>query len=124
MRKHHFFNIEWINFPNNKNRKVKGCYLIGDCYVGASQNIRARILNHISSVYLVSRNEFLTYNIDSSEKNKYIYDCLVNNKPIKVTYISDDPMKEKEMYIKYNIPIKQNTVFYHQLYKKIKNGKR
>lgn len=117
MKKHHFFNIEWIDFPNVKHKKISGCYLIGNCYVGASKNIRARILNHLTSIYLVSRNEFLMYNINDSDKNKYLYDCLINNKPIRVTYINNDVMKEKEMYIKYNIPINSNTIFYHQIYK-------
>lgn len=117
MKEHHFFNIEWIGFPNNKNRKVKGCYLIGDCYVGASCHIRARILNHLTEVYRVSRNEFKYYNINNSKKSRYLYECISNNEPIKITYINEDPMKEREMYLKYNIPILSNTTTYDQIYK-------
>lgn|SRR5690606_24396483 len=112
MLPHHFFKIEWIGFPNTR-RKVAGCYLIGDCYVGASLHIRRRILSHLSSVYSVDKEDFVDdYLKLKSDKERYIYKCIATGEPVRVTYISDNVMDEKEMHIKYNIPILKYSNFY------------
>lgn len=40
------FNAIFHNFPET-HRKIKGVYLIGDFYIGASIHVRSRILSHL-----------------------------------------------------------------------------
>lgn len=93
MKEHHEFKINWIGFPNT-HRKVKGVYKIGNrkaLYIGASIHIRSRILSHIR---LVKTN--LKYGLKiESEKDKYIQECLLEDKEIDVVMLSDDPNEEK-----------------------------
>ncbi len=110
MNEHHFFNIKWINFPNLKHKRVKGCYLIGNVYVGASQDIRTRILSHCAMVYSTTKQQFKNY--DKNDKNDYIFSRIIKSEPIEVTYISDNVKDEYSMYKKYNIDIKTQTRFY------------
>ena len=117
MREHYFFKIEWIDFPNKTNRRVSGCYLIGDCYVGASEHIRSRILFHCAKVFSTVENKFNNHR-ESSPVYDYIEKCLRNNNPISVKLISKNPNDEKLMFEKYNIAYSSRTRFYNQTYKK------
>lgn len=104
MKDHHLYKINWVNFPEVK-RKLKGCYLIGNCYVGSSEHIRQRVLQHCRSVYSVEKKQF-NKNI-KSEKDLYISDCIKNNKNIDVVFISDNINDEFLMHEKYNIKPKK-----------------
>lgn len=121
MKDHFLFNINWIGFPKT-HRKVSGCYLIGDCYVGASTHIRVRILQHCRSVYSTLNDKWKrTKETCANDKEKYIFDCISNNIPIKVTYISEDPNDEELMHQKYNIKPRKFAKMYHETpYNKLK----
>lgn len=113
MREHFYFKIDWVGFPKT-HRKVKGCYLIGNVYVGASKHIRARVLQHLREVYSVTDSEF-THTYDSSNpkpKLDYLFARILFKEPIRVEYISDNTNDEEDMHLKYNIPIKKLTRFY------------
>ena len=108
---HPIFFINWHGFSENK--KVKGVYLIEDFYVGASKNIRNRIVQHL----LNAKN--------GNSKNKLyakIKEVYKDNKSINVTLLSSDPYDEKQMISLYGkeFNLKGNT--YCVAYKKLQHG--
>jgi hypothetical protein len=108
---HPMFLIDWHGF--NENKKVKGVYLIEDFYVGASKNIRNRIVQHL----LIAQS--------GKSKNKLyakIKDVYKANGIINVTLLSNDPYDEKDMISIYGkeFNLKGNT--YCVSYKKMQHG--
>lgn len=93
MKSHWKHNIIWHNFPKS-NRKIKGVYLIEDLYIGASINIRSRIITHINNAYC----NLNKYNIKDSELGKYILYLLHTNNKINIYYISENPIEEEKYY--------------------------
>ena len=110
MKNHHFFKINWIDFPN-KSRRVEGVYLIGNCYVGASTHIRKRILNHLCHIYSTSYKCFTNKKGVNINLDNYLIDCIKNNILIDVKYLSNNINDEKKFYIEYGIKISNNTRF-------------
>jgi hypothetical protein len=115
MREHHFFKVDFINFPETK-RAVKGVYLIGNYYIGASQNIRQRILQHCKTVYDITNQCYKQYVDYDCIRNRYIFFCISKKIPVKVYYLSNNPFDEGYFCRKYNICLNQH--FYHKAYKK------
>lgn len=99
MLKHRVFNIKWIGFPENNTRRVKGCYMIGDIYIGASVHIRARILSHCATVCNCTKKEFKTYSRGTCNYDVYSYilGCMVRNEPIEVKLLSNNPYDKKDL---------------------------
>lgn len=99
-----------INFPKNQ-RKVSGVYKIGKIYVGASQNIYKRLLQHLrlTTTFRKHSNPELRY---------YINYCLSIGKKIEVRFLSDDPFEEEIHSKKHGIVPPEGARFYHTLYKK------
>ena len=118
MKEHHLFKINWMGFPKT-HRKISGCYMIGNVYIGASTSIRSRIIQHCAELYSIIYNNYtILGNNPKNIKEKYLVDCIRNNKIINVTYINEDVNEELNMHIKYNIKPNDNAVMYHQLNKK------
>lgn len=108
------FNIEWINFPDVKNRAIKGVYMIGDNnYIGASKHIRKRILSHL---FNAKRDTSMNVNL----KN-YISIQNQNKLPIKVTFLSEDTNLEREFQNKLmpNRVVSKLERSYNQIYKDV-----
>lgn len=106
------FNIEWIDFPQVKNRSVRGVYMIGDSiYIGASKHIRKRVLSHFHNAKRGS---------DVNTKIKeYFSTKTENNLPLKVTFLSDNTDLERCFQDKL-MPKRLVSKFernYHQIYK-------
>lgn len=119
MKPHHFFDIEWIYFPDTE-EKVEGCYLIGHSYVGASIDIRSRVLNHLYKICDTTTGELKDGCLDT-DLGCYVSYRIIKNKKIEVTFLSSDTSYEEYFYKAYGIPIHSYTRFYNQIYKD--NGK-
>lgn len=87
LKPHCKFDIDWIGFPKT-HRRVKGVYLIQHCYIGASIHIRNRILSHLHGIKRLK--------IIKSYKDKYLFDCILTSKPVKVYLLSNNPLEEKK----------------------------
>ena len=112
MLPHHKYKIEWIGFPESNlkiPRKVKGVYMLGDFYIGASYHIRNRILQHLSDV----NNGVPTNEV----KDNKIIDWYCSKGSLLVTLLDPDPFNER-YYIE-NTPNLTNIQarYYDQSYK-------
>lgn len=104
MRTHKLFeNCVFVGFPET-HRAIKGVYSINNDYVGASINIRQRILQHI-------RLSEYSFELNAS---KAIYKSTDFGSPIVIQYLDPNPFNE-HLY-KERTSVKE--VFYHQMYKK------
>ena len=103
MNSHYLFeNCVFIDFPKT-HRAIKGVYSINDTYVGASINIRSRILQHIRL-----SNDYP--NLNGTKAIKLSTDL---NKPITIKYLDADPFNEHLYKSRTSI----REVFYHEMYK-------
>jgi len=128
MKKHKKININWIGFPK-KRRRVKGVYMIEDFYVGATTNVRARILAHITGAFNMFKffensegyEYYDTYCNELSKVQNKILECYKKNLVINVTFLDEDPYKEIEyieMYKSNIINDLKNGKPYSVIYKK------
>jgi predicted transcriptional regulator len=89
MRKHESINFEFVGFPDT-HRRIEGVYLFGEnAYVGASIKVRKRIISHVNS--------FLRNAHYNKRMCEYLTECYIEDKPIKVTYLSPN-VTDEEFY--------------------------
>jgi len=91
MYPHEKYEIKWIGFPESKlknNPKVRGVYLLGDFYIGASKNIRSRVVDHLK----MADSPFNTTN----KTKKKIIEWYNAKRSLTVTFIDDDPFNERK----------------------------
>lgn len=115
MKGHWAFNINWIGFPST-HRKVKGCYMIGNTYIGASIHIRSRILQHCNLVKRDLDLGKIPLGL-TSRKYDYIKECILKKEPIEVRFLSNNPMDEQLMHELWSMDYNPNAVMYHVMYK-------
>ena len=110
MIKHDEHNIEWVGFPKNRFRRIKGVYMIGDIYIGASVHIRRRIIQHLNDCKRGrhSNNDVLCY----------FNSCNQNKTPIQVRFLSNNPFDEDDLTNLFNVKTSNQSRFYHQIYNK------
>lgn len=111
MLKHDLFNIRWCYFPETK-KKVPGVYIIENIYLGASRDIRKRILNHL---HAIKRGSHLNTDLSISLLPK-----IKNNEQINVILLSNDPFEESFYKGIYGFERVGSEKFYHELYQKSK----
>jgi hypothetical protein len=108
IKPHNQFKIEFLDVPEFK-RTLKGVYRIENFYVGASKNIRRRIISHCLLAYNPTNIKY-----DDKPLLKAIRVCFASKGFISVTILDTDPKNEIK-YIDYNNMFnKPNGVCYHQ----------
>lgn len=109
MRKHESINFEFIGFPDT-HRKIEGVYLFGEnAYVGASIHIRNRVISHVRA--------FLRNAHENKKMVAYLNECYSQNKPIQVTYLSEN-VNDEQFYSKQIIEESNpNSRFYNKTQK-------
>jgi hypothetical protein len=106
--------ISWHDFPKT-HRLIKGVYLIGTYYIGASKGIKKRVKDHV-------RNAISDYNAGRNlcKLKTKIIQQLITYGSINVYFMDNDPYKEYDLYLIFE-PECNNTKqgkFYHQQFKK------
>ena len=100
MTEHKEFKINWVGFPDKKYKVISGVYLIEDFYVGASKNIRSRIIGHLKdSKAKRHSNKSLEYLI-----NKKYSDC----ESITITLLDTNPFNEDKYLDNYENLVNSN----------------
>lgn len=114
MKQHPVHKIEFVNFPISK-RIIRGVYMIEDYYVGASKNVRSRIVSHINNTFSGIRIYGKLYDIISEK----IYETYQTKGYLTVTFLSHDTNEESIYYDIYkpkcNDPIRGR--WYNQRFK-------
>lgn len=106
MTQHHLFdNVDFVNFPNVKRKPIQGVYCIGGKYVGASTNIRNRIISHINS----ARGRWGHVN---KEVGEMILEGLKEGNRLTVEFLDEDPEKEV-LYARQFGEYNKSSNFYH-----------
>ncbi len=93
------------NFPNH-NRVICGVYGIGSVYIGASKNIRKRILSHLRQLEIS----------DHPNKNLSLFydECLSKKQKPIISYLSINPFDERKLTKITGINTSYKSIFYDQ----------
>jgi hypothetical protein len=116
--------VTLINFPPNK--RIRGVYMIGNVYVGASCNVRSRITHHLALYFLQMRCYDYPNPYDRliNRRVKDYFDHCFNTiepgvKPI-IFFLSNNPKDERTMSASFNMHRNsKHEIFYHQLPAKV-----
>jgi hypothetical protein len=86
-----FEHVKFINFPQIGRKKMAGVYCIEGKYIGASADLRVRVLHHIKTA--ISQ-----WGHSNKDVGEMIVDAL-NNKSLTIEYLDENPNMEA-FYIK------------------------
>lgn len=91
-----------FNFTTKRGSKQMGVYLINDCYIGASFDIRNRISNHLYQI------------LHKEHTNKFLQNSFIEKGKLHISLLSENPFDEEYYTIKHGIQVGKNTSYFHQ----------